>query len=258
VAFPQEKALWKPFDGALGTRAAIDRCLEGLSYGAKEPTHAFAPQSICRGARVNASLEQDLIGVDVADTCYQSLIHEYRFDVAASSGENPSQSTLVKMWIERIGAEAPIGNKRVHALREAHSTEAPRVHVGKTVPRLEDENEPRVRWVCCGFVNNLWEAIRPEVHRQDASAAQLKEQLLAMAMRRFYPIALKPALQLFRQDPIQNAGVADGGVIDRSAATSVGDHALERLYVRQFRHQCIPGSFDDRTSRMAVASRILC
>src|SRR6266513_1367080 len=104
---------------------------------------ALSPRRAICGRRVNSGVEQNLIGVNVADACNQSLVHQDRFHGAAMFRERLLESS--KIDIDRIWSEGALFQEFSDLVDQSNLAKLALIVEGEPVVFCENEQQPRVR-----------------------------------------------------------------------------------------------------------------
>ena len=138
---------------------------------------------------MQARLEQDLIGVDVADARHQHLVHEHRLDVAAAPFNGAVECLEIERRVEGVPPELLGSDEFIGVICKPDPPEHAAVDIGQMPAAFEVEAHAVV-WGIVGVLSKIDEtAGHSEVQRQPAISAQPDQKMLAVASRSLEAIA---------------------------------------------------------------------
>jgi hypothetical protein len=195
--------------------------------------------------RMKSGLEQDLVGVDVADAGKQSLVHEHRLESTSTVSKQLAELGLADC--QRVRPELSIGDEPVGIVDESDAAQPTLVDQGKrsSVPEVQDESgvlRQRVR------VSRRREVAGHSEVLDQPGAVDLREQMLAVPTGRRELTPAKDPPQPVPLHAVEQARIAYLDATDLPVQAGVSESATERLDVWELRQGAHPAT-DATTSR---------
>jgi hypothetical protein len=143
VALGQQELLRQPVGEILRPSATIDGGVQRMPHGVEQASAGASVERVGGHARVESRLEQDLVGIDVADTRKPRLIHKDRLDRLPPVRQCRSERRFIELRSERVGTEVLLGDERRGAVGHADMADATRIDVGQPRAGAELDQQPR-------------------------------------------------------------------------------------------------------------------
>jgi hypothetical protein len=124
----------------LGTCPAFDRRAQHTLSLRVEIMEGISIQSPDARPGMEADLEENLVGVYVADPGEDSLVHQRRLDLTPPPFESLSESREIQaQWVK---PQLVLQDKAVRVLDQVHFAEQPLVVEGQMAPVAEGDQDP--------------------------------------------------------------------------------------------------------------------